>query len=305
MTNFYRLMLGQKSAFADQCFRENYIGVNFGINEDLTPNLTEVWSDFNAKYIPVYLKNYPEKNKISAGVSCGFLITVAKAMKTGDIVLCPDGSGVYHVGEITGDYYYKPDTDLPHRRPVRWLDRTIPRSSMSGELQRSTGSIGTVCDITKYVVELDTLIGKDPVVFAKDPTIEDPSLFAMESHLEDFLVQNWVQTELGKDFDIYEDAGVIGKQFRTDTGPIDIFAISKDKKQLLVVELKKGRASDVVVGQILRYMGYVKEALAESDQSVSGIIIALDDDQRIRLALKMVNNVSFYRYQIIFKLLKG
>ncbi len=27
--------------------------------------------------------------------------------------------------------------------------------------------------------------------------------------------------------------------------------------------LKKGRASDVVVGQILRYMGYVQEQLAE------------------------------------------
>jgi restriction system protein len=32
-------------------------------------------------------------------------------------------------------------------------------------------------------------------------------------------------------------------------------AIKKDKSQLLVVELKKGRASDAVVGQVLRYMG--------------------------------------------------
>ena len=31
---------------------------------------------------------------------------------------------------------------------------------------------------------------------------------------------------------------------------MDILAISKDKSELLVVELKKGRASDVVVGQI-------------------------------------------------------
>jgi RecB family endonuclease NucS len=45
-----------------------------------------------------------------------------------------------------------------------------------------------------------------------------------------------------------------------------------------VVELKRGRASDVVVGQALRYMGFVKEQLAEDDQTVEGAIIALDDD---------------------------
>ena len=77
----------------------------------------------------------------------------------------------------------------------------------------------------------------------------------MEKHLEDFLVQNWEQTELGKAFDIFQEEGERkGQQYPTDTGPIDILAISKDKKQLLVVELKKGRASDVVVGQTLRYM---------------------------------------------------
>ena len=35
----------------------------------------------------------------------------------------------------------------------------------------------------------------------------------------------------------------------------------KDKKTLLVVELKKGRVSDNVVGQIQRYMGYVNNLL--------------------------------------------
>jgi restriction system protein len=96
----------------------------------------------------------------------------------------------------------------------------------------------------------------------------------------------------------------VGQQFATDTGPIDILAISKDKKRLLVVELKKGRASDVVVGQVLRYMGYVKEELLERGQSVQGMIIALEDDSRIRRALAMASNVAFYRYQVTFKLVK-
>src|SRR6185437_537474 len=77
---------------------------------------------------------------------------------------------------------------------------------------------------------------------------------------------------------------------------------AKDKKRLLVVELKKGKASDAVVGQTLRYMGFVQEALAEKDQTVQGMIIALEDDQRIRRARAMTSNIRFCRYQISFKL---
>jgi len=128
----------------------------------------------------------------------------------------------------------------------------------------------------------------------------------MEKHLEDFLVQNWSQTELGQTFDIFAEDGVlVGQQYLTDTGPLDILAVSKDKKRLLVVELKKGKASDVVVGQTLRYMGYVQEELAEEGQTVVGVIIALEDDKKLRRALTMTTNITFYRYQISFKLVKA
>ncbi len=86
---------------------------------------------------------------------------------------------------------------------------------------------------------------------------------------------------------------------------MDILAISKDKKTLLVVELKKGRASDVVIGQVLRYMGYVKEELAEDGQAVRGVAIALEDDQRIRRAQAVAPNIDFYRYHVSFKLMKA
>ncbi len=130
-----------------------------------------------------------------------------------------------------------------------------------------------------------------------DEMVEDPSVFALEKHLEDFLVKNWQQTELAKNYNIFEEEGeLVGQQYPTDTGPIDILAISKDRKELLVVELKKGRVSDVVVGQIQRYMGYVLQELAETGQTVKGVIIALDDDIRIRRALAVTNNIEFYRY---------
>ena len=73
----------------------------------------------------------------------------------------------------------------------------------------------------------------------------------------------------------------------------------------MVVELKKGRVSDNVVGQIQRYMGYVLEELAEENQTVKGVIIGLEDDLRIKRALSVTNNIEFYRYQINFKLYKN
>jgi len=119
------------------------------------------------------------------------------------------------------------------------------------------------------------------------------------------LVQNWKQTELGKKYDIFEEEGeLVGQQYPSDTGPIDILAISKDKKELLVVELKKGRISDVVVGQVQRYMGYVQEELAEDNQKVKGVIIALEDDIKISRALSVAPNIDFYTYKINFKLVR-
>ena len=233
--------------------------------------------------------------------------TVTKGIKKGDIVLCPDGTGQYGVGEVNGDYYYAPGEILPQRRPVSWREAYIGRSEMSDALKKSTGSIGTVADISGYADEIQGLIGADskPRLFSTDETVEDPSAFAMEKHLEDFLVQNWAQTDLGKEYDIYDEEGEKGgQQYPTDTGPIDILAVKRDKSELLVVELKKGRASDGVVGQTLRYMGYAAQELAEANQKVRGVIIALEDDQRIRRALSVTPNIEFYRYQISFKLLK-
>ena len=57
---------------------------------------------------------------------------------------------------------------------------------------------------------------------------------------------------------------------------MDILAISKAKSELLVVELKKGRDSDVVVGQIQQYMGFAQSELAEINQTVKGVIIGLE-----------------------------
>jgi restriction system protein len=307
MKSYYRVMLGQRSVHAEECFAGNFIGTDYGINQDLTKKLPNEWRAFNKEFIPVFLAANPHKTRIGAGLACGAVWTVSKGIRKGDVVLCPDGTGKYQVGEVSGDYYYEPGKILFHRRPVTWLNMTVDRAAMSEALRNSTGSIGTVSNITQHREELEKLLGgvSAPKLISTDATVEDPSAFALEEHLEEFLVKNWPHNELGKDYDIYEEEGEKAQQYQTDTGPLDILAISKDKKRLLVVELKKGRAGDAVVGQTLRYMSFVQEELAEEGQTVLGVIIAHEDDQRIRRALTMTPNIMFYRYQVSFKLVKA
>ena len=144
MSNFYRIMLGKKSLYAQEAFTGGFIGTDFGIKEDLSGKLPDDGGEFNKQFIPVFLKDHPGKSKVAAGAACWALWKVSKRVQIGDIVLCPDGAGGYRVGEVTGNYSYAAGQNLPHRRAVRWLDTTIPRNSMSEGLQNTTGSIGAV-----------------------------------------------------------------------------------------------------------------------------------------------------------------
>ena len=294
---------------AETCYRDGYIGADFEINQDLSNELPDDWRVFNRKFIPVFISARPDKKKVAAGLACGMLWTICKGLEVDDIVLSPNGSGEYLVGRIKGGYYYVEGAEFQHRRKVEWSSVKVKRDDMSAELKHSAGAIGTVANISQYADELEQLIKETtpqtPSIVATSYEIEDPSEFAMEKHLEDFLIKNWKNTPLGKKYDIYEEEGeMVGEQYPSDTGPIDILAISKNHKELLVIELKKGRASDVVMGQIQRYMGYVQEELAEDGQIVKGVIIGLDCDVRLKRALSVSHNIEFYKYKIDFKLEK-
>lgn len=133
-------------------------------------------------------------------------------------------------------------------------------------------------------------------------TSSDVALFYMESQLEDFLIENWDKTELGKKYDLIEEDGVIiSQQYKTDIGRIDILAEDKKSKQYVVIELKKNQTSDDTVGQITRYMGWLDEHKTNG-KLAKGIIIAAQYDTRLYYALKRVKEVEVYLYRVDFKL---
>ena len=126
-------------------------------------------------------------------------------------------------------------------------------------------------------------------------------LFYMEQQLEDFIIENWEETEFGKKYDlIYEDGDLKSQQFKTDIGKIDILAKDKKNQNYVVIELKRNQTSDDTVGQITRYMGWVEEKLG--DRNVKGIIVAGKYDEKLYYAQKRLKDIEVFLYQVNFKL---
>lgn len=91
MKSYYRIMPGRKSVHADECFVSGFIGVDFEIDQDLTAKLPEEWRTFNREFIPIYLAGHPDKSRIAAGLTCGFLWTVSKGIRKGMLCSLPMG----------------------------------------------------------------------------------------------------------------------------------------------------------------------------------------------------------------------
>ncbi len=133
--------------------------------------------------------------------------------------------------------------------------------------------------------------------------------FGLERHLHDFLKDNWNNTTLGREWNIYSESGdqEAGYEYPCGAvGRIDILAKhNKSDNRWLVVELKRGQAGANTVGQVLKYIGWVKQKLAKSNDSVEGIIIAREVDEGLKYALYALSekgNIKMHEYEVEFRL---
>lgn len=128
--------------------------------------------------------------------------------------------------------------------------------------------------------------------------------FGLERHLHDFLFDNWDRTDLGREWAIYAERGApdAGYEYVCDVGKIDILARHRTEKRWLVVELKRNKTSDQTVGQVLRYIGWVQENLADAGEAVTGLIIARDGDLGLHYAVRAAPFVKFMSYEVEFRL---
>jgi Holliday junction resolvase-like predicted endonuclease len=148
---------------------------------------------------------------------------------------------------------------------------------------------GTQVDALDYYIDISDVrnavrvYNKLPKSVRGDKTPEE---FETEQFLEEHL-EEWLQDHLEK---VETGLKLIGRQHPTKVGPIDLYARAKSG-DLVVLELKKGRAADKVFGQICRYMGCIKaEQPKKSPRKVRGYIIGREIDEKLHYAVKVVDS---------------
>ncbi len=124
--------------------------------------------------------------------------------------------------------------------------------------------------------------------------------FAFERDLQNYLARNLGLLESGLKLYEDDDGSFNGIEFPVGQRYIDILAVGADGAYV-VVETKVSRAYDRVVGQILRYMGWIKGNLAEG-APVRGIIVANEISEDLILATSSIENIRLVEYEISFSL---
>lgn len=123
----------------------------------------------------------------------------------------------------------------------------------------------------------------------------DPE-FAYERDLRNYLAKNLGVIEPG--LQLYDDGeGVTGLEFPVGGRRIDILALDR-RGDYVVVELKVSQAYDRVVGQLLRYMGWIEQNQADPGQGVRGVIVASEISDDLRLACSRIDGVRLYKYAL-------
>jgi hypothetical protein len=136
----------------------------------------------------------------------------------------------------------------------------------------------------------------------EEPTAEPSSAggeFAYEADLRNYLAKNLIKLEPG--LRVYEEEGITGIEFPVGGRFIDILATDA-KGSLVVIELKVSRGYDRVVGQLMRYVAWIKKNLAEPNQNVRGVIVARGISEDLLLACSMVPGMELFEYELSLSL---
>lgn len=129
---------------------------------------------------------------------------------------------------------------------------------------------------------------------------EGAAKFAYETDLRNYLAKNLSIIEPG--LKLYQDDdGITGIEFDVGGRRIDILAVDV-KGALVVIELKVSRGYDRVIGQLMRYMAWIKKNQAEPGQQVRGAIVAREISEDLLLACSLLAGVQLFEYELSLKL---
>lgn len=182
------------------------------------------------------------------------------------------------------------------------LDREYARDQLESVLENLSGNISNaVTHYKNFCIQSQNIVQEDLIpeddIEEEDDEIAPDIAFKLESQLRDFIAQNIRNIPFdGRQLSLHEN----GVEFPTEAGFIDILAID-DKGNYVVFELKRGRTPDHVIGQLARYMGWVKQNIGK-EKEVYGIVVAKTIGDNLHYAQAAIPNVSLLEYEVKFEL---
>jgi restriction system protein len=209
-------------------------------------------------------------------------------VQKGDFVIFRTyGLGYWGTCQITSDWIDDPAGESKWKHKAGWFEisdvkkwkATLPyeliKSELSNQNHRLRIAKATLED--KSRIELALKIYQNMGYGATDG-----NFFVLENGLEEAVKKNLGQLNLSLADKNIQQQCTLG----IGVGRTDLICRNKEDNYV-VLELKAINSSDGVVGQILRYMGYIRENWAEKEnKKVKGIIITPGYDEQLRLAAK-------------------
>ena len=225
--------------------------------------------------------------------------------------------------EMVSDLRLQPDDVFDREQVLQWFRERYPRvkegtirahlvrmsTNAPGRLHhglRSDGSDDLFVQMPDGRFRL-YIPGNDPVPISRispapvEPVAADPesgpeaSQFAYEHDLRDYLAKNLEKLEPG--LRLYDEEGITGIEFPAGGRFIDILAVDREGG-LVAIELKVSKGYDRVIGQLLRYMGWIEKHQAEPGQRVRGMIIAREISEDLQLACARIRDVQLFEYAL-------
>jgi endonuclease len=216
------------------------------------------------------------------------------------VVVIPRDDGGIEIHPMKEWLRQHPDQMPPHLDPD-------PTASTSHQLRSGLRKMGWTMEETPTEVRVlapgtKVKIGEGVLEPPPETDGEDESFFfSLEYQLRDFLADNLAVVEInGRKLRLFIDAtGRDGIEYPSPVGPIDILAVDNDGA-FFVFELKRANSPDAL-GQVTRYMGWVKQTIGKG-KDVYGIIVAKTISEKLKFARTVVPNVYLFEYQVSFAL---
>jgi len=197
------------------------------------------------------------------------------------------GTGIWCICEVAGEWVDDPEAQAKHEIEAGWFqiakiqkwDTTLPYELIKEDLSNQNHRL-RIAKATEEDLSFIQLALRIYQRLGYGST--DGDFFVLEVGLEEAVKAKLKQLHLRlADASIQQQCSLGIGIGRTDLICLD------ERDDFVVLELKAVHSSDSVVGQLLRYMGYIRENWAEkAGKKVRGIILTPSYDEQLRLAAK-------------------